>query len=62
MKILYSRSTNRAIYYYGSGCTTSIVDEQYHAVAHIHHAPIDLRTMSQSFSNSEINDWEEKEI
>ena len=62
MRILYSPSTNRAIYYYGSYAVTSIVDNDYKVEQNLRSAPIDLETMSESFSNQEIKDWEERWI
>ena len=62
MKILYSPSTRRAIYYYGDYAITSIVDDNYRVEQNLHSAPIDLETMSESFSNQSIKDWEERWI
>ena len=62
IRILYSPSTRRAIYYYNGFSVTSEVDDEYKVVENIHSAPIDLETMSQSFSNESIKDWEERWI
>jgi len=57
MDMLYSPSTKRAIYYYNNYAVTSVIDNNYRVVQNIHSAPIDIDTMSESFSNTEIHDW-----
>ena len=62
IRILYSPSTSRVIYYYNGFAVTSIVTDYYQVVENLHSAPIDLETMRESFSNQEIKDWEERWI
>lgn len=63
-KFLFSPSTNRAIYYSKNNlAVTSEVKfnkDGFTVLRNIHSAPIDLKTMANSFSNGAIRDWTDK--
>ncbi len=65
-KILYSKSTRRCIISDPLGNTDCLIlkdlPDGIVGGEVIHSAPIGLEAMSESFSNKDIHDWEEKEI
>ena len=62
--VMYSPSERKVCAQIGPGmCGTLVLNENYEADTDpIHAAPIDVRTLSESFTNEEITDWEEREI
>lgn len=64
LPVLHSPSTNRVIYDTINGSiTVEISKESDIIVANpVHSAPIDMYSMSKSFTNEDVNDWETKTI
>lgn len=62
--VMYSPSTRRVCAAIGPGiCGTLVLNENFEVDPNpIHAAPIDPRTMSESFSNERITDWQEHKI
>lgn len=54
IKVLYSPSEKRVIYNDGLGSITLQLNDNFEVVKNIHEAPIDIETMSKSFSNTGI--------
>lgn len=61
VKVLHSKTTKRVIAPSASGGSITMIFDEKPADL-IHAAPTDIDTMSESFSNREISDWEEKNI